>query len=679
MDMYNNSDDEGFPKMKISGMSMMDNEDKNNINNHAYQMQLQMMQQQMMHQQMMQQRHIEEQNKKDNMIQMFNNMGLNNYNNFNPQFAHDKQIKSINGLTVIFRASGTTGQAGAPIMVQTTPEEKVSDLIEKYRCKAGDRDDTKKFIFNRFNLNPNLTVAEMGLTHNANIFVVATKGVKGGGAWYMKKINIKFIKISKNNYNTIVKYKLNGLLKLSLLKEISSKLDIEKLNNFPDIIKCIMRILKNGYIETEDDIKKTIQEVLKKMEGSNIINFSDFVDETIDSNQIEKMLNLLNKDEFREMNDISFRLSKYDKYMKLFNKTFEAAKKESIFEFSVISLVLMEREDFEKFEREREKCPNRIDKILYHGTSTEPISCILTGLFRKSEKSGYQHGKGVYFTDFLDYCWFYGGEQSNRANKNKIPEINDTFTLIACSVYYDKKGFRKVTDYKYTPKKNEINFAYAGAHFETLVNPDFTKFVGTEYVIWDLDQICPFISAKLKRNEYCVIWRDNNFSSNPVYNNKFDEIFKKFLKERIKYINQKAKYNIYPCETSEEALKLVERKKYNKIILISNVGSDLGGKKFVENARKIIGNDVIVLFLAYNTAHLKWIKDYKNALFSNDPKFYEEYLQCFDEGYSVKEHIQSLIEKMKKHYDVKFNFDETFLDYPHFKRDGKYSDLTFNY
>ena len=63
--------------------------------------------------------------------------------------------------------------------------------------------------------------------------------------------------------------------------------------------------------------------------------------------------------------------------------------------------------------------------------------------------------------------------------------------------------------YKYIPKKNEINFAYAGPNFETIVEPDFTKFVGTEYVIWDLDQICPFISAKLERNEYCVIWRDN--------------------------------------------------------------------------------------------------------------------------------------------------------------------------
>ena len=56
------------------------------------------------------------------------------------------------------------------------------------------------------------------------------------------------------------------------------------------------------------------------------------------------------------------------------------------------------------------------------------------------------------------------------------------------------------------------------------------------------------MSVKLKRVEFCVIWRDNNFSSKPVYNNEYDEKFKVFLKERLKYINQTAKYNIYPCE-----------------------------------------------------------------------------------------------------------------------------------
>ena len=181
------------------------------------------------------------------------------------------------------------------------------------------------------------------------------------------------------------------------------------------------------------------------------------------------------------------------------------------------------------------------------------------------------------------------------------------------------------------------------------------------------------MSATLKRVEYCVIWRDDNFSSKPVYNNKFDQKFKDFLKERMKYINQEAKYNIYPCETTEEALNLVKRKKYNKIILISNVGKEKAGKTFIDKAREIIGNDVIALFLAYQKSHLNWIKDYKNALFSNESKFYEEYLNSFEDEYQIK----NLIEKMEKHYKVKFKFDDKYLYFPNFKENGKYGEMQF--
>ena len=305
------------------------------------------------------------------------------------------------------------------------------------------------------------------------------------------------------------------MLKLCLLKEISSKLNNYQINNLPDNISYIMKILKNGYVDSPD-MKKCIKGVLKKMSGNNIISFSKYVKEIVTLNDLNNIIGLLKNDELSEIDDIENRLSKYNEYIKNFEREFEISQKKSIFEFSIISLVIIEREDFENFENERKKCPNRQDKILYHGTNIEPISNILTGYFRKSIDKCYQHGKGVYFTDLLDYCWFYGGED-NRVNGNKIPEINETFTLIACSTYYDKNGFRQVYNEKYTPKKNEINFAYAGSHFETLIKVDKTQFFGTEYVIWDLDQICPFISARLERKEYCVIWRDTNFSSKKIY------------------------------------------------------------------------------------------------------------------------------------------------------------------
>jgi hypothetical protein len=639
---------------------------------------------------------------KNMMIQMQNGMNnMNMQNDMNDKMGNLKisEYKRSNHLKIkiFFRFSGQSVDS-RPIVLKAFLDEKVEEVINKFREKSGNYNRrTLKFIFNAKNLNPNLTCAEAGLTNKANVFVVNTAGVKGGGEnpfsrsfWinektlyeYGKVINIKFIKISKNIYDKINNNnEIIGLLKLCFLKEMSQKISIDKIKKYSEIIYYIIKILSNGYIKYDpDNLKKNIKNILEKTKGNNIIAFSNYVDEIIDSNQLNILLNLLNKEDLIEMNNLKNLLSNYNNCIKFFNKEFAKAQKESIFEFSIISLVIIEREDFEKFEKERENCPNRVERILFHGTNIEPASSILTGLYRKSlERKKAINGQGVYFTDLLDYAWYYGGEAGNRANFSGIPEIDDTFTIIINYIYYDKKGYMQVNDSKRTPGKNQINFAYAGARSERISKPDKNKFTGTEYVVYELDQICPFMSAKIQRVEYCVIWRDDNFSSKPVYNNKFDEKFKSFLKERLKYINQNAKYNIYPCETSEEALGLVNRKKYNKIILISNVGTDFRGKKFIEKARKIIGNNVIVLFLAYKSSHLDWIKKYENALFSNDPRFYEEYLRCFDDEDEdeIKNNIKSLIEKMERHYKVKFNFNEKYLDYPLFLEDGKYSDLTF--
>ena len=64
-------------------------------------------------------------------------------------------------------------------MIQCNDNDRLSDVIQKYRNKADDRDPTKRFIYNAKQLNTSLTVSEAGLPDNANIFVVTTKGVKG--------------------------------------------------------------------------------------------------------------------------------------------------------------------------------------------------------------------------------------------------------------------------------------------------------------------------------------------------------------------------------------------------------------------------------------------------------------------------------------------------------------------
>ena len=191
---------------------------------------------------------------------------------------------------------------------------------------------------------------------------------------------------------------------------------------------------------------------------------------------------------------------------------------------------------------------------------------------------------------------------------------------------------------------------------------------GEEFILWDLGQKCSFVGAKMAKNEFCIIWRDNNFSSKPVYNNDYDPLFKNFLKERLKYLEQCSNYNIFPWERSDEAIELIKKIKYNKIILISNVGIDLEGREFIDEARKIIGNDIIVLFLAYSKRHLKWIKNYKNALYSNVSSFWEKYINCFnDEFYDKERKILELKQTLENHYKVKFNFDDKFLDYTKYK------------
>ena len=105
----------------------------------------------------------------------------NNADNTNAANQTQSQKKDDNqgGMSIIFRASGGGGQNGPPLTIQCLAEEKVSDLINRYRTKANDHDKSKKFIFNAKALNVDLSVSEAGLTNNANVFVVTTKGVKG--------------------------------------------------------------------------------------------------------------------------------------------------------------------------------------------------------------------------------------------------------------------------------------------------------------------------------------------------------------------------------------------------------------------------------------------------------------------------------------------------------------------
>ena len=188
--------------------------------------------------------------------------------------------------------------------------------------------------------------------------------------------------------------------------------------------------------------------------------------------------------------------------------------------------------------------------------------------------------------------------------------------------------------------------------------------MGTEYVITEMYQMLPLYGLTLKRNEYFVIWRDPGFT----LENRHSE----YLRDRRRFIFKQAKMNGFFDSSMERLLEIIKRKKYNKIILLSNCGKDLSGKKFVELARKILGFDVMVLFFSANKEHFKWIQKFPNALYTNNPEFYEKYINNYNNDGLLK-----LKQEIETEYKIKLKFTNNFLQFPQFVENKEYNDLIF--
>ena len=132
--------------------------------------------------------------------------------------------------------------------------------------------------------------------------------------------------------------------------------------------------------------------------------------------------------------------------------------------------------------------------------------------------------------------------------------------------------------------------------------------------------------------------------------------------------------NIYFETSTEEALKFLLRRQFNKVILITSIGLDLSGKRFVEIARKIFGFDLMVLFFSANEAHLKWIQKFQNCLYTAQSDFYEEYITNFN-----KDGLEKLKKDVEKEYNITLmKFSKEFLSYPKFINEGGFSSLYFS-
>ena len=474
------------------------------------------------------------------------------------------------------------------------------------------------------------------------------------------------------------------------MKFISEYFDNEEIlkNLSPKIKSIIIKLRKN--ISFNGDNKRNIYNLLEEKKGNNIIIYSQYLDNILNSTKIKDLINFLDE----EKKDKSYIywgcLSNYVEYSSFFEQELIKDLKKTRFDYSLISLGILEKKD-ELYKTKKNICPNIQKRILYHGSQIGPISNILTSEFKYAKKPFY--GMGIYFSDIIDYIAFYCGGtdlENRRDNFGKIIPINSTFSFIGCEVFYDKKKFKQIKDdslyvdeLDHFPSYEELKENYSdkmvepnGIHFirvdnegDPLTETCFYKekrkgvFLGNEYCITEKYQILPIYSLTVKRNEYFVLWRDPNFKGKNQYTD--------YLLERKLFCMEKGNMNIYFESSTEEALKFILRRKHNKIILITSIGLDLSGKKFIEIARKILGFDVMVLFFSANNAHLQWIQNFKNCLYTDKADIYEDYITNYNE-----EGLKKIKKNVEKEYKIKLkDFSNDFLSYPYFLNDGEFSTL----
>ena len=215
-----------------------------------------------------------------------------------------------------------------------------------------------ELVYNGRILNEKNNLRHYGIEDNSILHCIENNN--GGEPYFSKEINIKFFKDPKDIYKSYFSFfyenqsdeKLYVLLRHCFLKEISLKINENQVEGLPESISYIFEILKYAYITIypKEDMKK----ILEKIKYSNILNFSNFIDKTINSSHLKTILHFLDKDDYKIINDIKKCLLNYNEYISLFKKDINERKRKSIFEFSIISMVIMEKE----------KCENRVDKYI---------------------------------------------------------------------------------------------------------------------------------------------------------------------------------------------------------------------------------------------------------------------------------------------------------------------------
>ena len=594
---------------------------------------------------------------------------------------------------------------------------------------------------NCFKLNPLPDISNWKC--NKNLYIKENNDdknqIKSKGA--IHNDNLKFIPQIELKFNNVDKYEINLIQKLkaelkSILKTDNFSI-IEIKKGSLTIILTLQNIILNEIKKMDDaantldrtfqksffnNINSDVDNLVQKLREHEFISLGttnprpDFVDSDImditkeenrkiiadkilkiaeekknnDINIIEQAKSITKEDLEEYFTDLAMEaneqetnlvhiIERLDEFNKIFDEEIENLLKKSVFEYKIDNIFLVDKEN-DSYIISKRNCPNRIVKVLVHGTNVDAITNILSSNFRPSRACAF--GGGVYFTDILDYAWYYGGRR-NRYNWNIIPRVNEFFTCIASEIFYDESKLEKVYhiigDRNNKVSPNGIRFAFVNYYGNAIDENSligYTGFIGNEYLISEKNQFLPLYGITFRRVEYLVIWRDYNFNpGNPNNFFNFQEM-QNFHRAIKKYIFRELNSKIYYMETNEEALELLKRKKYNKVIIMANGYNN--GTDFINETRKIIGANTIAAVTCYDVnKYIDSVQRMENVLILNGIKLHEKFINC------IRMNDKDLYTDLKEEINIEYNcnlndYTEDLFNYPNFKEEGNFGELTFD-
>lgn len=441
-------------------------------------------------------------------------------------------------------------------------------------------------------------------------------------------------------------------------KKQQTRTDTHKI--FVESCNALRKLLPNKNLSiflNSSNKREKITSFLESTNRTSPIGIEEQIDLIEKENQI--------KDKIEKMKESGINYN-YD-----FCKKLSELKKESVFEYAITGMASILK-DSSEYEGYKKKDKDIVSEFLLIGSIPKYVSRMLI-------KGCYvEHGKlgvGFYFSDMLDYSYCYS------ARSKEIPKVGEKFCAIAGEVsfrkdkavkvvdnshigYIKEETYKdKILDKKYADiiaKRGGINYGISGHNFTRIIRDSEislyeNKFVGRDYLISFDEQINLLYGITFQREEYCIIWKDPN---------------SKKIEDARENIENLVRYNLYYEKDRESALKLISRKKYNKIILISNIGDEQEGKAFIQRARSILGFDVFVLLFSTNKDHLKWVIDIPNVLFCHEHKYCVEYCSGFNE-----KGLNNLKSKLETAYKCKFKDIKGAFDYPLFKKEGEFDSI----